>query len=213
MIRVVVADDQPLVRDGVAAILGLETDIEVAGTAADGAEALGLIQAVAPDVALMDIRMPVIDGIDATRQLIAAGSSTRILILTTYGTDEYVLQALQAGASGFLLKDAPRDSLLASVRAVASGDVALEESVLRRLVADHLSRSTTRCAHPALHRLTPRESEVLVMVGRGRSNAEIAAELFLSESTVKTHIARTLAKTGARDRIALVIIAHQSGLV
>ena len=148
--------------------------------------------------------------------LVAGGTREICLIaqdLTTYGTDEYVLQALQAGASGFLLKDAPRDSLLASVRAVASGDVALEESVLRRLVADHLSRSTTRCAHPALHRLTPRESEVLVMVGRGRSNAEIAAELFLSESTVKTHIARTLAKTGARDRIALVIIAHQSGLV
>jgi DNA-binding NarL/FixJ family response regulator len=213
VIRVVVADDQPLVRDGLAAILGLETDIEVAGTAADGAEALGLIQAVTPDVALMDIRMPVIDGIDATRQLIAAGSSTRILILTTYGTDEYVLQALQAGASGFLLKDAPRDSLLASVRAVASGDVALEESVLRRLVADHLSRPATPSARHALHRLTPRESEVLVMVGRGHTNAEIAAELFLSESTVKTHIARTLAKTGARDRIALVVIAHQSGIV
>lgn len=213
MIRVVVADDQELVRDGIAALLGLEADMEVAGTAADGAEALGLIKAVIPDVALMDIRMPLIDGIDATRQLVAAGSRTRILILTTYGTDDHVLQALRAGASGFLLKDAPRQSLIASVRAVAAGDVAIEESVLRRLVADHLSENQAACPHPALGRLTPRESEVLVLVAKGHTNAEIAAALFLAESTVKTHIARTLAKIDARDRIALVVIAHQSGLV
>ena len=213
MIRVVVADDQELVRDGIAALLGLEADMEVAGTAADGAEALGLIKAITPDVALMDIRMPLIDGIDATRQLVSAGSRTRVLILTTYGTDDHVLQALRAGASGFLLKDAPRQSLIASVRAVAAGDVAIEESVLHRLVADHLSQNQPACPHPALGRLTPRESEVLVLVAKGHTNAEIAAALFLAESTVKTHIARTLAKIDARDRIALVIIAHQSGLV
>jgi DNA-binding NarL/FixJ family response regulator len=160
----------------------------------------------------MDIRMPVINGIDATRQLITARSSTRILILTTYDADDYVLQALRVGASGFLLKDAPRESLLASVRAVASGDVALEDSVLRRLVADHLNRDVTR-AQRALRRLTPRESEVLILVGKGHTNSEIAAALFLSESTVKTHIARTQAKVEARDRVALVVIAHQSGLV
>jgi DNA-binding NarL/FixJ family response regulator len=213
MIRVLVADDQELVREGVAAILGLQSDIAVVGTAADGAEALGLIQALDPDVALMDIRMPVIDGIQATRRLIAARTSTRVLILTTYDSDDLVLSALRAGASGFLLKDAPRESLLASVRAVASGDVALEDSVLRTLVAEHLSKSGPRRPDPALERLTPRESEVLVMVGRGFTNSEIAKALSVSVTTVKTHIARTLAKVGARDRIALVVMAHRSGLV
>ena len=213
MIRVVVADDQELVRDGIAAILDLETDLTVAATAADGAEAVGLINALQPDVAIMDIRMPVIDGIEATSQIIAAGTTTRILILTTFGTDDFVLRALRAGASGFLLKDAPREALLASVRAVACGDVALEDSVLRRLVVDHLGQEHRHERDPALNRLTPREAEVLVMVGRGLTNAEIAGQLFLSESTVKTHIGRTLAKVGARDRIALVVLAHQSGLV
>lgn len=213
MIRVVVADDQNLIREGVAAILDAEEGLSVVGTAADGVEAVGLIKAVKPDVALMDIRMPEINGIEATQQLVAAGVPTRVLILTTFGTDAYVLAALRAGASGFLLKDAPRTSLVAAVRAVAEGDVTLEESLLRQLVADHLSRPSPPPPPTALQRLTPRESEVLVLVGHGHSNQEIARALFVSETTVKTHIARTLAKLGVRDRIQLVVLAHRSGLV
>lgn len=213
MIRVVVADDQELVRDGVAAILDAEEDLAVVGTAADGAEAVGLIRAVEPDVALMDIRMPEIDGIQATQQVVAARLPTRVLILTTFGTDAYVLAALRAGASGFLLKDAPRASLVAAVHAVAEGDVTLEESLFRQLITDHLSRPSPSESPAALQRLTPRESEVLALVGHGRSNQEIARALFISETTVKTHIARTLVKLGARDRIKLVVLAHQNGLV
>jgi DNA-binding NarL/FixJ family response regulator len=213
VIRLVVADDQELVREGVAAILDAEVDLSVVGTAADGAEAVGLIQTVKPDVALMDIRMPEVDGIEATRRLTTAGVATRILILTTFGADDYVLQALRAGASGFLLKDAPRASLLASVRAVAAGDAALDESVLRQLVADHLNQPATPLPSPALQRLTPREAQILVLVGRGNTNSEIARALFVSETTVKTHIARTLNKLGARDRIQLVVLAHQNGMV
>jgi DNA-binding NarL/FixJ family response regulator len=213
VISVVVADDQELVRDGVAAILDAEADLSVVGRAADGAEALGLIQAIKPEIALMDIRMPEVDGLEATRRLITAEIPTRILILTTFGTDANVLAALRAGASGFLLKDAPRTSLLAAVRAVAEGDVTLEESVVRELVADHLSQPAPLPPRPELQRLTPRESEVLLLVGQGRNNREIAGELFVSETTIKTHIARILAKLGARDRIQLVIIAHRYGLV
>jgi DNA-binding NarL/FixJ family response regulator len=213
MIRVVVADDQELVRDGLAAILATEPDICVVGTAADGVEAVGLIQTVEPDVALMDIRMPEVDGLEATKRLIAAGARTRILILTTFGTDANILEALRAGASGFLLKDAPRSSLVASVRAVAAGEVALEDSVLRQLVKDHLSQSSARQASTRLDRLTPKESEVLILVAHGQSNQEIAKSLFISETTVKTHIAHTLAKVGARDRIQLVVLAHRSGLI
>ena len=157
--------------------------------------------------------MPEIDGIQATRQLVAAGIPTRVLILTTFGKDAYVLAALRAGASGFLLKDAPRASLVAAVHAVAEGDATLEESLLRQLVADHLNRPSSPLPPTALHRLTPRESEVLALVGRGHSNDEIARALFVSQTTVKTHIARTLAKLGARDRIQLVVWAHRSGLV
>jgi DNA-binding NarL/FixJ family response regulator len=213
MIRVVVADDQELVRDGLAAILATEPDICVVGTAADGVEAVGLIQTVEPDVALMDIRMPEVDGLEATKRLIAAGARTRILILTTFGTDANILEALRAGASGFLLKDAPRSSLVASVRAVAAGEVALEDSVLRQLVKDHLSQSSARQPSTRLDRLTPKESEVLILVAHGQSNQEIAKSLFISETTVKTHIAHTLAKVGARDRIQLVVLAHRSGLI
>ena len=212
MISIVVADDQELVRDGLAAILESETDFTVVGTAADGAEAIGLVLRVKPDVALMDIRMPELDGIEATRRLISAGVPTRILMLTTFAADAYVVEALHAGASGFLLKDAPRVSLLAAVRAVAAGDVTLTDSVLKRLVAEHLDRTPSASAGPALDRLTSREKEVLQHVGLGRTNAEIASALFVSETTVKTHVARTLAKLGARDRIQLVIIAHRCGL-
>lgn len=213
MIRIVVADDQELVRDGLAAILDSEADFAVVGIAADGAEAVGLVLSLQPDVVLMDIRMPEVDGIQATRRLVSANVATRILVLTTFAADEYVLQALQAGASGFLLKDAPRASLLAGVRAVAAGDVTLEDSVLKRLVADHLDRSPVLPAPPGFERLTAREKEVLQLVARGRRNDEIARTLFVSETTVKTHVARTLVKLGARDRVHLVVLAHRSGLV
>jgi len=213
VISIVVADDQELVRDGLAAILGSEPDLEVVGTAADGAEAVGLVLGLQPDVVLMDIRMPEVDGIEATRRLVSAEVATRILVLTTFAADEYVLQALHAGASGFLLKDAPRASLLAGVRAVAAGDVTLEDSVLKRLVADHLDRMPDRQAPPGLERLTAREEQVLHLLARGQTNEEIARTLFVSETTVKTHVARTLAKLGARDRVQLVVLAHRSGLV
>jgi DNA-binding NarL/FixJ family response regulator len=213
VISIVVADDQELVRDGLAAILGSEPDFEVVGTAADGAEAVGLVLSLQPDVVLMDIRMPEVDGIEATRRLASAEVATRILVLTTFAADEYVLQALHAGASGFLLKDAPRASLLAGVRAVAAGDVTIEDSVLKRLVADHLDRAPVRQAPPGFERLTARERQVLQLVAQGRTNEEIARTLFVSETTVKTHVARTLAKLGARDRVQLVVLAHSSGLL
>jgi DNA-binding NarL/FixJ family response regulator len=206
----VVADDQELVRDGLAAILDSEDDINVMGTAADGAEAIGLVLRLEPDVVLMDIRMPGVDGIEATRQLVSAGTPSRILVLTTFAADEYVLAALRAGASGFMLKDTPRASLLAAVRAVAAGDAALENSVLKGLVADHLDKPAVAHVH-GLERLTSREKEVLRLVATGRTNAEIARDLYVSETTVKTHVARTLTKLGARDRVQLVVIAHSSG--
>jgi DNA-binding NarL/FixJ family response regulator len=211
VISIVVADDQELVRDGLAAILDSEDDVRVVGTAADGAEAIGLVVRLEPDVVLMDIRMPEVDGIEATAHLVSAGVPTRILVLTTFAADEYVLAALRAGASGFLLKDAPRASLLAAVRAVAAGEVTLEDSVLKRLVTEHLDR---RPAVPVqgLDRLTPREKEVLELVGLGRTNAEIARALYVSETTVKTHVGHALAKLGARDRVQLVVIAHSIGL-
>jgi DNA-binding NarL/FixJ family response regulator len=213
MIRIVVADDQELVRAGVAAILEAEQDLTVVGTAADGAEAVGLIQAVRPDVALMDIRMPEVDGIEATRRLTSSDVATRILILTTFGADDNVLQALRAGASGFLLKDAPRQSLIAAVRAIAAGEATIERSVLRRLIDNHLQESPAPSPAPGLNRLTARERQVLELVAQGNSNDEIAQALYISQTTVKTHIARTLMKLGARDRVHLVVLAHQSGMV
>ena len=212
MIRIIVADDHELVREGIAAILEAEGDIDVVGSAADGAEALGLVHAVEPDVALMDIQMPEVDGVEATRRLVKAGSATRVLILTTYATDANILGALRAGASGFLLKDAPKSSLLAAVRAVAAGEALLDASVLDRLVQDHLRQAPEPTPLPGLERLTTREREILVMVAAGLSNDQIATKVFLSSNTVKTHVARTLTKLGARDRIHLVILAHNHGL-
>ena len=208
-ITVIVADDHELVRDGIAALLSAEPDIEVVGTAADGVEAIGLVQSLHPSVVLMDIQMPDIDGIQATRQLCAAGTTAKILILTTFGADDNVLAALRAGASGFLLKDSPRLALVAAVRAVASGDAALDPAVLERLVRQQgpLDRPG---ATVDLGRLSPREAEVFRLVSQGATNDEIARLLFISETTVKTHIARTQAKLGARDRIHLVVMANRA---
>jgi DNA-binding NarL/FixJ family response regulator len=207
----VVVDDQFLIRDGVAAILDAEEDFTVVGTAADGAEAVGLITTLAPDVALMDIRMPEVDGIEATRQIIESGSDTRILILTTFGADDLVLAALRAGASGYLLKDAPRESLVAAIRAVAAGDVAVEKQVLAQLVRSQPVRPRPE-AVAAIGRLSPRESQVLELVAQGATNPEIARSLFIGETTVKTHVSRIQSKLEARDRVQLVVIAHRAGL-
>jgi DNA-binding NarL/FixJ family response regulator len=214
-VRVVVADDQDLVRTGLAMILNAQPDLEVVGVAADGRHAVAVAGRTAPDVVLMDVRMPVLDGVAATREIIAARPETRVLVLTTFDLDEYVLGALRAGASGFLVKDAPRASLLAAVRAVAAGDVLLSHDVTRRLVATHLAGSAQRTAEAAraLARLTPRELEVLRLIATGRSNSELAGELYLAESTVKTHVARLLDKLGARDRVQLVVLAHRWGVI
>ncbi|MEY9888322.1 DNA-binding NarL/FixJ family response regulator [Catenulispora sp. MAP12-49] len=217
-IRVVVADDQELVRSGFAMILDAQPDIEVAGEAGDGAEAVALARALRPDVVLLDVRMPVMDGIEAARQITADGDS-RILMLTTFDVDEYVYDALYAGASGFLLKDVRRDDLVHAVRVVAAGDSLLAPSVTRRLIADVTSRRPARAGEPAaapsarLDALTPRERETLLLIARGASNAEIAARLYVTEHTVKTHVSNILMKLGLRDRVHAVIFAYDSGLV
>ena len=208
---VVVVDDQELVRDGIAALLSAEPDLEVVGTAADGVEAIGLVQSLHPAVVLMDIQMPDIDGIEATRRLCASEPAAKILILTTFGADDNVIAALRAGASGFLLKDSPRHALVAAVRAVAAGDAAVDAQVLRRLVQHHVHDGRPEDA-VEVARLSPREAEIFRLVGRGATNDEIARQLFISETTVKTHIARTQAKLGARDRIHLVVMANHTPL-
>ena len=214
-VRVVVADDQDLVRTGLAMILDAQPDLDVVGVAADGRQAVAVVGRTAPDVVLMDVRMPVLDGVAATREILAARPATHVLVLTTFDLDEYVLGALRAGASGFLVKDAPRASLLAAVRAVATGDVLLSPDVTRRLVTTHLTGRVERSteASRALARLTPRELEVLRLIAAGRSNAELAGELYLAETTVKTHVGRLLDKLGARDRVQLVVLAHRWGVV
>jgi DNA-binding NarL/FixJ family response regulator len=230
VIRVVVADDQELVRSGFAMILDAQPDIEVVGEAGDGARAVELTRSLNPDVVLLDVRMPVMDGIEAARQIsgatqisgttqIATGGGSRILMLTTFDVDEYVYDALYAGASGFLLKDVRRDDLVHAVRVVAAGDSLLAPSVTRRLIADVTSRRPTRAGDPAaapsarLDVLTPRERETLLLIARGASNAEIAARLFVTEHTVKTHVSNILMKLGLRDRVHAVIFAYDSGLV
>jgi DNA-binding NarL/FixJ family response regulator len=213
MIRVIVADDQELVRDGFALILGADDDIEVVGRAADGVQAVTLARQLLPDVVLMDVRMPRLDGIEATRLILSERPDCRVLVLTTYDVDDYVLAALHAGATGYLLKDTPRRALVAAVRAAAAGDVLLDASVARRLAAAS-TRGTS--VDPALTqrlaRLTPREGEVLQAVAQGLSNAEIARALSVGETTVKTHVARLLHKLGARDRVQLVVLAHTCGV-
>ena len=212
-LRVAVADDQELVRTGFALILGSEADIEVVGGAPNGREAVALCRRTRPDVVLMDIRMPEMDGITATRDLLSANSPTRVLILTTFDLDEYVYDAVAAGASGFLLKDTPADDLVRAVRIVASGDALLAPSVTRRLIERFTSESNSYAPAPGLDELTERETEVLALIARGHSNQEIASALFLGETTVKTHVSRVLMKLGVRDRVQAVIAAYESGLV
>lgn len=215
MIRVAVADDQALVRSGFSVLLRSADDIEVVGEAADGAEAHALAAREHPDVMLMDIRMPEMDGLEATRRILAEGDDTRVLILTTFDLDEYVYEALRAGASGFLLKDTLPEDLLSAVRVVASGESLLAPKITTRLIADFVLRPVDppRSPHPGLDTLTEREAEVLGAVAKGLSNAEIADELFMSHATAKTHVSRLLAKLHARDRAQLVVIAYESGVV
>jgi DNA-binding NarL/FixJ family response regulator len=215
-IRVAVADDQALVRDGLRVQLGLVDDLEVVGEASTGTQAVALARRTVPDVLLMDVRMPEMDGIEATRLIANGGGegAPRVLMLTTFDLDEYVYDALRAGASGFLLKDVPAEQLVDGIRVVAEGDALLAPSVTKRLIQE-FSRGAVaqRSAPAALDELTPRELEVFKLIARGMSNAEIAAELIVSETTVKTHVARVLMKLGVRDRVQAVVLAYESGVV
>jgi DNA-binding NarL/FixJ family response regulator len=214
VIRVLVADDQALVRAGFRAILEAQDDLEVVGEAGDGGEAVAIARELRPDVVLMDVRMPGVDGIEATRRLLRDGDAPRVLMLTTFDLDEYVYEAMRAGASGFLLKDAPRDQLVGAVRTVAAGDSLLAPALLRRLIEDFVRRPAPGArSHPELEELTERELEVLTLIARGLANAEIAAQLFVSEATVRTHVTHILAKLGLRDRVQAVVLAYETGLV
>jgi DNA-binding NarL/FixJ family response regulator len=212
VIRVLVADDQALMRTGFRMILDAQEDFEVVGEAIDGADAVRQFERLDPDVAVMDVRMPTMDGIEATRRLTAREPPARVLILTTFDLDEYVYEALRAGASGFLLKDRPPEELVAAVRVVASGDALLAPSVTRRLIEEFAKRAPT-ASPDELRELTDREREVLVLIARGLSNAEIARTLFVAETTVKTHVGHVLSKLRLRDRAQAVVLAYESGLV
>ncbi|MER6788994.1 response regulator transcription factor [Streptomyces sp. NPDC000658] len=215
-VRVVLADDQPLVRSGLRVIMADHPDLEVVGEAATGAEAVRLVREVRPDVVVMDIRMPGMDGIEATRLITAGGpATTRVLVLTTFDEDDHVYGALRAGAGGFVVKDMALDDILAAVRVVAAGDALIAPGVTRRLIADFVARSPAGAEHSPrpVEGITAREREVLTLVGRGRSNTEIAEDLFITVATAKSHVSRLLTKLGARDRVQLVIAAYESGLV
>ena len=210
-IRVVIADDQPLVRAGLRMILDTEPDVVVAGEATTGAEAVDLCERERPDVVLMDVRMPVMDGIEATRLITAVDEPPRVLVLTTFDLDEVVYDALRAGASGFLLKDAPEERLTTAIKVVAEGGSLFAPSVTKRLIEEFAKRRDAPAV--SLDDLTEREAEVLRLVARGFSNTEIAGELFITENTVKTHVARVLMKLGLRDRVQAVVLAYESGMV
>jgi DNA-binding NarL/FixJ family response regulator len=210
--RVLLADDQELVRAGFRMILETQADIQVVGEAGDGVQAVAATRRLQPDVVLMDIRMPNLDGLQATRQLTAARSGSRVVILTTFDLDEYVYQALAAGASGFLLKNAPPEQLISAVRVVAAGDALLAPSITRRVI-EQFTRLPPPGGTSALEGLTERERQVLQLVARGLSNAEIAAHLVVSDATVKSHVAHLLAKLQLRDRVQAVVLAYESGLV
>ena len=218
MIRVLLVDDQPLLRKGFRMVLESESDLEVAGEAADGVEAIAEAARTRPDVVLMDIRMPNLDGVEATRRIAAdghGGDAPRVLILTTFDLDEHVYDALRAGASGFLLKDVPPEDLVAAIRVVAAGDAVVAPTITRRLL-DRFASSlpSSRPQNPTgLDALTERELEVLTLMGRGLSNSEIASELYLGETTVKTHVGRVLMKLQLRDRVQAVVLAYETGLV
>jgi DNA-binding NarL/FixJ family response regulator len=214
MIRVLVADDQQLLRAGFRVILESEPDIEVVGEAADGVEVLEVARDTRPDVVLMDIRMPRLDGLTATERLLAGADPPRVVVLTTFDQNEYVVRAMRAGAYGFLLKDAPASRLVAAVRAAASGEALIEPAITRRLLERFAAPDAGPAPLPAsLRTLTDRETEVLRLVARGLSNAEIAEELVVAETTVKTHVARVLTKLGLRDRVQAVVLAYESGFV
>jgi DNA-binding NarL/FixJ family response regulator len=215
MIRVLIADDQALVRAGFRMILEAESDIEVLGEATDGVEAVRMARECKPDVVLMDIRMPNLDGLEATRQIVRGGEEgPRVLVLTTFDLNEYVYEALRAGASGFLLKDAPAEQLVAGIHIVAGGEALLAPSITRRVIEQFAEAPPAVVEPPpSLAELTPRELEVFKLVARGLSNAEIAEELVVSDTTVKTHVARVLMKLGLRDRVQAVVLAYESGVV
>jgi DNA-binding NarL/FixJ family response regulator len=214
VIRVLIADDQALVRGGFRLILEAQKDIEVIGEAANGREALEQARALEPDVVLMDIRMPELDGLEATRRLLSDGEGVRVLILTTFDLDEYVYEAMKAGASGFLLKDVRPEQLADAVRVVAAGEALLAPAITRRLIEQFVSRPAPGSGVPTeLSDLTERELEILKLIARGLSNHEIASSLFISEATVKTHVTHVLAKLNLRDRVQAVVLAHESGLL
>ena len=211
-IRILVADDQPLVRAGIRRVIEADSNLTVVGEAADGHEAVALTKALRPDVVLMDVRMPILDGIEATHRLVEAGTEARIVVLTTFGLDEYVLGALRAGASGFILKEAPPEEILEAIHVVAAGDALIAPAVTRAVV-DELKRRPVRADLVArLEALTPREGEVLGLLAQGLSNAEIARVLVVGEGTVKTHVAHILAKLGTRDRVQAVVFAYEAGV-
>jgi len=214
VITVVIADDQDLVREGLRMMLDAEPDLAVVDEAADGQQALASARTHDPDVLLMDVRMPELDGIEATRRLVAAGGRARVLMLTTFDLDEYVYRAMRAGASGFLLKDATREQLAAAVRTVAAGESLLAPTITRRLIEDFCKRPPPTAGLPdAVSHLSERELDVLRLLARGLSNAEIAAQLYLGDTTVKSHVARILAKLDLRDRAQTIVFAYETGIV
>lgn len=213
MIRLLLADDQAMIRSGLRMILESESDFVVVAEAENGEEAVRLARRERPDVALMDIRMPVMDGLEATRRIVEDGSDVRVIAVTTFDLDEYIYGALRAGASGFLLKDSPADDLVRAIRVVAEGNALIAPAVTKRLIAEFAARPESEAQVSGLDDLTERELEVLRLVARGRSNAEIAEELFVSETTVKTHVSHILTKLGLRDRVQAVVAAYESGLI